>query len=328
LEKVLKFWFYKMHRGAVRMVLGHAAGATTLGSALYFASLGPSIMSETPLQASNHLYSAQTKKYPREKRRNTVSDGSLENLKERGYVVIDNVLSKEELKSARLEIKKVHFDTNDNDNKSVRNDKVAWISENTGSKWHLNHVGDGLLKAIRVLRSIPLELIGRESSPSSFLDEKAFRVPFSNQLALYDGKGEHYIAHRDVPVRGTDVQHPLRFLVHPGLDERQITIILYLNDTEWDSKAGGMKKSGNLCVYLNTDHTDKSGSTASEKVYIEPKGGRMVIFDSTILHEVLPSHQPRYAITCWAGGRPCTEKQAKLRPFFLPMEEFQIPSFL
>ena len=109
LEKVLKFWFYKMHRGAVRMVLGHAAGATALGSALYFASLGPSIMSETPLQASNHLYSAQTKKYPREKRRNTVSDDSLENLKERGYVVIDNVLSKEELKAARLEIKKVHF---------------------------------------------------------------------------------------------------------------------------------------------------------------------------------------------------------------------------
>jgi hypothetical protein len=72
-------------------------------------------------------------------------------------------------------------------------------------------------------------------------------------------------------------------------------------------------------VYLQTSLDDEDGHSAKEILHIAPKGGRMVIFDSSILHEVLPSAQRRVALTCWVGG-PHSKFEA-LRPLFLPLAE-------
>jgi hypothetical protein len=202
-----------------------------------------------------------------------------------GIVVIDNVLTSSELAAARLEIKKLldsdtNFETNGHKDEAVRNDLVLWISESLGD--HESKLGSGLLTALRLVRSIPLELeeYGYKNS--------ILGVPFENQLACYDAKNARYIAHRDCPERNEgEWSHPLYWLLKPGLEERIVTIILYLNQEQWDSNADGMTHNGDLICYMNANPTDFVGGTATDKMYIAPCGGRMVIFDSKkVLHEV------------------------------------------
>ena len=186
---------------------------------------------------------------------------------------------------------------------------------------HVPRVGAGLQQVVRRIRSVPLELLDRPAARPE-LDESTFGVPLSNQLACYDGNGAGYVAHRDRPEGGSDLlaNHPLRWLLHSGLDDRKVTIILYLNDREWDSSAGGStQESGHLKCYLNTTRGDTDGSTASSVLSIAPKGGRMVIFLSNILHEVLPTAQRRVALTCWIGG--AHSRYEALRPLFVPLNE-------
>lgn len=66
-------------------------------------------------------------------------------------------------------------------------------------------------------------------------------------------------------------------------DARKITVILYLNP---DWKAGD---GGELMLYL----PDRDPLT------VTPLGGRLLIFESGLEHEVLPSHTNRYSITGW-----------------------------
>jgi SM-20-related protein len=102
--------------------------------------------------------------------------------------------------------------------------------------------------------------------------------------------------------------------------DRKITIIIYLNDETWDSKAGGLVDSGHLRIYLNADVNDVTGKSATSIRDIAPNGGRMVIFDSKkILHEVCPTHQRRLAITCWVGGNHTRHQW--LRPLCVPLSE-------
>ena len=145
----------------------------------------------------------------------------------------------------------------------------------------------------------------------------ALGVPLSNQLACYDGNGAHYIPHRDTPelLKGKS-SHPLRWLLQPGLEERKFTIILYLNESVWN-----YGEQGNLRCYINADVEDTTGLSAKSILNIEPKGGRMIIFDSTkILHEVIPTSQRRFAITCWIGGNHSTRFQW-LRILCIPTDE-------
>lgn len=202
-----------------------------------------------------------------------------------GIVVIDNILTPKELADARDEIKKLlqsdtNFAINEHKDGNVRNDVILWISESVGD--YESKLGDGILNALRVVRSVPLELeeYGYKNS--------ILGVPFENQLACYDGKNTRYIAHRDCPERNKgEWNHPLSWLLNPGMEERIVTIILYLNEPEWDSSADGIEHNGDLICHMNAKPTDFVGDTATEKLYISPCGGRMVIFDSKkILHEV------------------------------------------
>ena len=81
--------------------------------------------------------------------------------------------------------------------------------------------------------------------------------------------------------------------------KRRITAILYINLPGWDAEIDG----GDLKYYLGCDDTDITGSTASSVGSVSPRGGTLVLFDSTeILHEVRPSLKERYALTLWITG--------------------------
>ncbi len=68
-----------------------------------------------------------------------------------------------------------------------------------------------------------------------------------------------------------------------GNDARKLTLILYLNPN-WKTEDGG-----ELILYVSD----------SNAVTVAPKGGRLVVFESYLEHEVLPTQNFRYSITGW-----------------------------
>jgi len=168
---------------------------------------------------------------------------------------------------------------------------------------------------------LPLELV-----EGGYMTSMLMGVPLSSQIAVYN-KGEGvigYRAHRDTPenlgVSPTSVgrKHPLRSILQPGLNDRVITIIVYLNERQWDADASG----GSLRCYLGAKEWDLSGDTATDIIEISPRGGRIVVFDSkTVLHEVLPSRDRRIALTCWVGGVHSVHHW--LRPLCIPVDELE-----
>jgi hypothetical protein len=162
------------------------------------------------------------------------------------------------------------------------------------------------------LRSIPHELTSYYG-----YDEDDLGVPFLNQLACYDGQGSNYVAHRDAP----SVVGDYDWVLQPGIYDRKLTMILYLNQPTWDSKtADGENCDGNLRCYMNTEPNDYTGKTAKSVINIEPIGGRLVVFDSQrVLHSVLPTSQRRIALTSWIGGMHSCH--AWLRTMFIPFAD-------
>ena len=268
----------------------------------YISSVSSSCMRESPITASQHGI---------QPRKHFLTQEIVSKLKTDGIVVIDNVLSKSELLSARAEVNKIYehsknFVDNGHDDVITRRDFVFWISEIIGLE-QFSFINKDLLYALRCVRSIPNELT------TYGYNSIEFGVPLSNQLSCFDGSKAHYIPHRDKP---ESTYHPLKKLLFASLYDRQITIILYLNDKDWDSKVSG----GSLKCYINANEDDITGETATEIIEIEPKGGRMVIFDSsTILHEVTPTFERRLALTAWIGGRHSVHSW--LRVLCIPLEE-------
>ncbi len=104
-------------------------------------------------------------------------------------------------------------------------------------------------------------------------------------LGIQDGEF-HYACYPT----GSFYQRHLDVFHHDS--RRTLSIVLYLNEDDWHSQDGGQ-----LALYLPSE----TGETTR---LVEPKAGRMIIFDSkTIPHEVLCTKRPRYSITGWLRTR-------------------------
>ena len=65
---------------------------------------------------------------------------------------------------------------------------------------------------------------------------------------------------------------------------------------DWDADEDG----GLLRIFPGTTALDEAPSDAAEVVEVAPVGGRLVIFDSFLWHEVLPArNKARFAVTLW-----------------------------
>ena len=96
--------------------------------------------------------------------------------------------------------------------------------------------------------------------------------------AIYPGGGARYVRHRDAL---------------PYKAGRKITVIYYLN-AEWQEGHGG-----ELQIWPTEELEEVP-------VRVPPIADRLLIFVSSMWHEVLPSWRPRYALTTWMFNRQDT----------------------
>lgn len=202
----------------------------------------------------------------------TLSPIDLERLESFGYVVIEtsnnHLIQCSQLKqiAERLYCEK-HFKTatigetkkNQWIQPEIRNDFTLWIDDKT---W-------------------PLGLTARETKTlQNYLDfltqtqqelKNYFRISltsFETHFAIYP-KGHFYKKHIDQTANS---------------NHRHFSFVLYLNEAPWIEADGGQL----------------IGYNGPEKIFeVLPTGQRMILFLSSIEHEVLPTSRERYSITGW-----------------------------
>ncbi len=106
-----------------------------LGGWMYLGYMSTSAMRESPKDAYDHdlIKNVLHKKI--------LNQTNLDDLKTKGIIVIDNVLTSKELADARNEIDSLilntsHFEKNGHEDAEVRTDSVFWISETVGNEQH------------------------------------------------------------------------------------------------------------------------------------------------------------------------------------------------
>ena len=160
-----------------------------------------------------------------------------------------------------------------------RRDRLVGLDE--GSK--LLPAGSALVRAVKYLKSLAHELV-----EGGYHGELS--VPPTVMLACYDGQGAFYKAHMDSATS----------------DPRRLTAILYLVPDGWDGSP--QRDGGNLVWWIVNEGGDGeawgevrgAAGGAPHKQQLEPKPGRLVIFNArTVMHEVLPTHRKRFAVTLW-----------------------------
>jgi SM-20-related protein len=241
---------------------------------------------------------------------------------ENGFVVLDDVFGAEFARQCRAEgatmlqqgVLQQSGVTNGIDKRvqtQSRGDMIAWLKQD-GTDTHLQQV----ISQVEALR--------QALKPDIDTDSCGF------MLACYPGKGTRYIKHRDC--------HPER----PG---RKLTVLYYLN-SDWIPEHGGClriwpmssisagesidsmheglcrEEGATLLEKMKRDQVSEYSSSSSststssidgeEPVIVEPKLDRMVIFVSTMEHEVLPAFSERFTLTTWLKNRASNQKWREL----------------
>eukprot|EP00397_Hematodinium_sp_SG-2012_P064636 GEMP01091813.1.p1 GENE.GEMP01091813.1~~GEMP01091813.1.p1 ORF type:complete len:219 (+),score=56.02 GEMP01091813.1:235-891(+) len=105
--------------------------------------------------------------------------------------------------------------------------------------------------------------------------ERQLLMPRQFMIAIYDGNGARYAAHRDN-----------EFFDGKWMNYRSVTCLAYLTP--------GLVQTGHLRVL----HSGQDCDTKTQD--IPPAGGTAVFFDAkTLMHEVLPTTERRLSLTFW-----------------------------
>lgn len=118
--------------------------------------------------------------------------------------------------------------------------------------------------------------------------------------ACYPGGGARYVKHRDAL---------------PYKAGRKLTVIYYLN-AHWQPGHGGELRiwpatsGGDGDAQRAASAAGEGGTTAedasAEPVVVAPVADRLVLFISSLEHEVLPAWRPRFALTTWMFNKKDT----------------------
>jgi len=233
-------------------------------------------------------------------------------LQKRGVVVIDDILSAEELAACAAEIAEIRslasteggFGTN-RQRAEIRSDRVVWLHEDDCTCGALMEQ----LKGTQAVREAVLLLKGLGAALQRAAGEGTWtlEVPTRCMLSLYAGGAPvGYRPHRDNVSGGSFMKDEGGWLADREQADRELTTILYLNQQDWPPEHGGA-----LRCYLGADAEDTEGATAKEVVDIAPRGGRLVVFKSrVVLHEVVAPAEgapPRHALSCWLLQDPLSK---------------------
>ncbi|CAE7364065.1 unnamed protein product [Symbiodinium natans] len=184
-------------------------------------------------------------------------------------------------------------------NTEVRTDRVCYLRDPASfSPTDEGQVlgGAALQLCHRRLRATALVL---ETGSQQASRRRTFVVPAWTQLAQYtDGSG-FYKWHTDGLGEESGRFGPLGWyfwLQRGAVRRRSITGILYLNEEDWPSTAGGALRCRAAAAPLRGPPLPSTAGIAE----VLPKGGRLVLFDShKIEHEVVATRQDRWALTVW-----------------------------
>lgn len=150
-------------------------------------------------------------------------------------------------------------------------------------KQHLakNPEAAGAFETAFALRAALGLMIGCPNELQKRMGTLRLSVPPTVMMAVYPGGGSAcYHRHLD-------------WYPHESGNDREVTIMLYFNDSDWSAE-----DEGHLVVHHGFPKPDE---TQEAKTHVLPKRGRMVIFFSrTCWHEVRASAmRDRYALTLW-----------------------------
>ena len=137
-------------------------------------------------------------------------------------------------------------------------------------------------------------------------------VPEVAQLALYDGCKRNlkpgYVAHRDNASKPGAA----------GENYREVTLLLYLNGAPPGASGGELR------AWVGAEPSDLDGDTAVRVDDIQPRAGRLVLFESrTLLHAVRPvGLWRRVALSLWCLKRVPADRLSPLADDVLGADAF------
>jgi hypothetical protein len=210
----------------------------------------------------------------------------LNDLATKGYTIIDIAPKTSKLSNSHLS---KYLLEKTGQARNIRRDTVAHMDREVATACGLSHHYD-LLMGIASHLNDNLEF---EDSPYTPLhpatEEKPLSIPKGIQLAEY-GENDFYKAHSDNSIADEETGVRRSFRSH--------TCILYCNEG-WTAEDGGA-----LRLYLDSQQyllTDDAKESCNY-VDITPQNGRLLIFDSTLVHSVEKVKHPiklRRALTLW-----------------------------
>ena len=203
-----------------------------------------------------------------------VARSALAPLLDAGYVVVDGALPPREARALRGELEALHAagglaseESNFQKLAGTRGDAAGWVSRDSPRR--------AVARAVEALYGVAA-LLG-----------PGLRVPAAIMAARYPGEGD------PAPYRGYRLHQDNEVLADGTRSStRAYTAILYCNDPAWPDAQGG-----HLVIYPGRRASDDKPSAGG--VAVAPRGGRLVVFDSFLWHEVRPATVPRYALTNW-----------------------------
>jgi hypothetical protein len=197
----------------------------------------------------------------------------IETLEENGWLVVDGVLTCEQVQSARREADELEFFRTGQHGDAVRTDEVRWIRDDDARSGH-GGLPPGLAVAAGRLRGMASQLNGFRGFRCRGFAQVSLGVPRALQLSRYpphDGvSAALYRPHLDgYTYKPWSLKALAHRLKHPGqsaVAARQMTAILYLQDPGAFDVA--KDEGGELVLHL------------TEPVRVSPICGRLVLFDS------------------------------------------------
>ena len=225
-----------------------------------------------------------------------------------GWVVLDDVLSREDAVALHAELHGVRVNRGSKGSSVhgsggdgsifkpaigiTRDDHIFHINEHEAGAAELPM----LAKAIGLLKSIGYEAASAHALGAA--DD--LTIAPRAQVACYPGTGAGYKRHSDNRAETMPWSKQLKGYVN----WRVFTCIMYVNP-HWKPDDGG-------CLQIHPHSSgrpappvawgSRGGATAAFDTTpcdIEPYAGRVLLFDSLLQHEVMPSFRDRYAITLW-----------------------------
>lgn len=219
-------------------------------------------------------------------------------LQDRGYLVVDNFLTKEQVRDACRAIQSLdesgHFKKNPNNDDTVRTDRTFMSKDDGRETKGLQDIRKTVASFARGLADSDFSGFGSHNDYHS----SRLNMPHSMQISIFgrnqrDNEAQFFTSHLDSAGTDTFLELGLLgWLRSYYLRKRYLTCIVYLND-DWKPGDGG-------CLRLHRNTPTQYTFESEDFLDVEPIAGRLVIFSS--LHQwhcVLPTFATRFACSFW-----------------------------